>query len=71
MIPLHHFARTIRSFRAFVSWSQRDLAEAIPVSVRTLQRWEHGDVHAPFPMAKLRITELMKQYGYQPESKAS
>lgn len=58
---------SVLAFRQFVSWSQRDLAEAIPVGIRTVRRWEKGDVRHPFPLAAKRLTDLYRQYHFTPE----
>tara|TARA_Y100000310_G_scaffold316865_1_gene369085 strand:- start:172 stop:384 length:213 start_codon:yes stop_codon:yes gene_type:complete len=67
----HTFADLVCDFRAVVAWSQQDLAEAVPINIRTLQRWEAGDIRAPAPAIKQRVLQIMRDQGYQTEKKAS
>jgi DNA-binding transcriptional regulator YiaG len=60
------FADEIRGFRDFLSWTQSELAETIPITTRTVQRWERGVSKKPVtPVLEQRIRELMQQHGYQ------
>ena len=42
--------------------TQSELAEAIPVTLRTLQRWESRRGTKPVPIAKKRLDELMDEF---------
>ena len=61
--PRTTFGARVRDFRQTVAWSQRDLADAIPVTVRTIMRWESGMVRDPVPLIKQRVTEIMRAEG--------
>lgn len=57
----------VRAFRAYLAWSQSELAEAIPVSRRTLQRYEYGEVEGPkSKLVTLRLQALMRERGFTP-----
>jgi len=64
MLASKPFSSSIRHFRLYVSWSQREFAEAIPVNLRTLQRWEQGETTSIMPVVRRRIGELMTEHGY-------
>lgn len=53
--------QTILGFRLALQWSRREFADAIPVAVRTLERWETGFTD-PSPLAERQIRELMRRY---------
>ena len=63
MTPLT-LAQTLQQFREAAGFTQSELAEAIPVTLRTLQRWESRRGAKPVPIAKKRLDELMAVRGF-------
>lgn len=51
----------IRAFRLALGWTRRELAEAIPVCVKTIKRWE-AELHPPSPLAEARLRVLMREH---------
>jgi DNA-binding transcriptional regulator YiaG len=40
-------AQKLFALRSRLQWTQRELADALHVAVRTVQRWENGQRHCP------------------------
>jgi|TARA_R110000744_G_scaffold10684_1_gene33107 DNA-binding transcriptional regulator YiaG len=57
-------AQTIQQFREFAGFTQSELADEIPVTLRTLQRWESRNGTKPVPIAHKRLNEIMDKSGF-------
>ncbi len=53
------FAQRLKQWRQRQFLTQKALAEAIPVSLTTVQRWEMGH-SIPYPATRRRLTEVLK-----------
>ncbi len=67
-MPSTPMAQILRAFRATVGWRQIDMAEAIPVDLRTYKRWEQGATRRPNLAARSRVAELMRRNQVDPKT---
>lgn len=55
----------VKAVRERLAYSQEQLAQEVPVDVRTIRRWERGEV-SPSPMAVARLRGLEAHEAREP-----
>ena len=51
----------VKALRRQLGWSTNELAERLPTSRRTIERWENQGMR-PNQMARARLRQLMQEY---------
>lgn len=58
----------VKAIRRQLGWTQSQLAERLPTTIRTIGRWEN-EAAQPHQIAQARLKAILHEFEQQPEEK--